>query len=704
MIELLAYSLPLADSDVGFIGTLISQIWLWTRVAIGIGLVIFVHELGHFLAAKTFGVKCEKFYVGFDVPIRIGPIKFPRTLGKFTYGETEYGIGILPLGGYVKMLGQDDDPRKAQEEAERIRLENGNEEDVPEQLDPRSYPAKPVWQRMIIISAGVVMNVITGILFAAIAYGYGVNYNPAIIGGVTPGGPAWQSGIRPGGEVVAVGDFEDDQMHYREMRQEILTAGLKSASTPIPVQIRYDDGVKKYDLSTAPHPLDKDMRMIGITSPVSVKLGKKMVATPGSVAEEVLSEKDAGAKLVAFDEMPINTEAIVPGTPFFDYLNTHPSKTIRLDFKRADGSSNTVELPPQKSKSLGIRFAIGKVNALTTNGPAAKAGIKVGDQITAINGDEDIDAYGLPVALVEASGTVTLTLQRGEGPNAETIQAEMTPVESQQTMAPTDGTAGLIAVNRFGLAYKATPFIAEIDSGQSDTPLQVGDRLKRLHLVQGQDVEKLAEDERYSTLLSELEDWDISDAGDVSTLLDTLQVLPTGTEFVVVAERPADKKIVEAKLKITVDDQVRFERGIGFIAAERTQTATSIGQALSLGWREGKRRMYDVVRFLGMAVKGNVKRQHVGGPIQIVRIAGMEAERGISPQLLFLTLLSMNLAILNFLPIPALDGGHMVFLIAEAIRGKRLNEELEMKLTLAGVLALLALMAFVFLNDIINII
>ena len=62
----------------------------------------------------------------------------------------------------------------------------------------------------------------------------------------------------------------------------------------------------------------------------------------------------------------------------------------------------------------------------------------------------------------------------------------------------------------------------------------------------------------------------------------------------------------------------------------------------------------------------------------------------------------MNLAILNFLPIPALDGGHMVFLLAELIRGKRVNEELEMRLTLAGVLALLALMAFVFFNDIVN--
>ena len=160
-----------ADDSQNFLVSLISSFALYGRVALGIGLVIFVHELGHFVAAKTFGVKCEKFYVGFDVPIRLGPIKFPRTLGKFRYGETEYGIGIVPLGGYVKMLGQDDDPRKQEEEAKRIQVESEGEE--PEEqaapkLDPRSFPAKPVWQRMIIISAGVVMNVITGVLFAAL--------------------------------------------------------------------------------------------------------------------------------------------------------------------------------------------------------------------------------------------------------------------------------------------------------------------------------------------------------------------------------------------------------------------------------------------------------------------------------------------------------------------------------------------------------
>ncbi len=127
--------------------------WSILQVAIGLGFVIFVHELGHFLAAKFFGVKCEKFYIGFDVPLRIGPLRLPSALGKFQWGETEYGIGMIPLGGYVKMLGQDDDPRRAEQEAARIRQKTDDGEDAKVQLDPRSFPAKPVYARMIIISA-----------------------------------------------------------------------------------------------------------------------------------------------------------------------------------------------------------------------------------------------------------------------------------------------------------------------------------------------------------------------------------------------------------------------------------------------------------------------------------------------------------------------------------------------------------------------
>src|SRR5208282_395950 len=85
------------------------------EVAIGLGFVVFVHELGHFTVAKMCGVKVEKFFIGFD----IGGLK----LCSFRRGETLYGIGILPLGGYVKMLGQEDNPAQLRKEMERARQE-----------------------------------------------------------------------------------------------------------------------------------------------------------------------------------------------------------------------------------------------------------------------------------------------------------------------------------------------------------------------------------------------------------------------------------------------------------------------------------------------------------------------------------------------------------------------------------------------------
>ena len=156
-------------------------------------MVIFVHELGHFLVAKACGVKCEKFYLGFDI--------FGLKLARFRWGETEYGIGILPLGGYVKMLGQEDNPAKAAEEMERAKLaRTAAEGDVlPEGeaaaetsiFDPRSYLAKSVPKRMAIISAGVIMNVIFAFVVAVIAYERGVNEIPCVVGRVLPGDPAW---------------------------------------------------------------------------------------------------------------------------------------------------------------------------------------------------------------------------------------------------------------------------------------------------------------------------------------------------------------------------------------------------------------------------------------------------------------------------------------------------------------------------------
>ncbi len=125
-------------------------------VALGLGLVIFFHELGHFAVAKWCGVLVERFSLGF------GPI-----LWSFKKGDTEYALSAVPFGGYVKMLGQDDmDPSQM------------TNEEIAE--DPRSYTAKSVGQRMAIISAGVIMNIITGLLFFALAFRSGVATSPAV--------------------------------------------------------------------------------------------------------------------------------------------------------------------------------------------------------------------------------------------------------------------------------------------------------------------------------------------------------------------------------------------------------------------------------------------------------------------------------------------------------------------------------------------
>ena len=507
MIDWFADGMMLAagvSDDAGMLSTLFYRIVLYLQIALGIGLVIFVHELGHFVAAKTFGVKCEKFYVGFDVPLRIGPIKFPRTLGKFRYGETEYGIGVIPLGGYVKMLGQDDDPRKQESEAKRIRVDGDETEETEPKLDPRSFPAKPVWQRMVIISAGVVMNVITGVLFAAIAYGYGISYNPAIVGGVTPGGPAWQAGVEPGGKVVSVGTWSDDEMHFREMRMEILTKGLEYPDQPINLSVKYDDGVRDFMLRTQSDPQHQDARMIGLAIPHSARLGKEVFAIPDSVAATVLSPDDAGAELLAFDGNVINPDSIVPVIPFLNHLYTHPTEPVQLRLRRGDGTEQNVTLPPQPAKSLGIRFAVGPVVALVEGGPAAQAGLRLGDIIRQLNDDESPDAYGMAQDLVAAKEPVKLVVQRGEGDSMEMVDLTIQPVDSLQTIPPTASISGEIAVNAVGFAYRPLPVVeslvgaaalsgdaATTEASNDANELQPGDTIEWVEL-DGKIAEELA--------------------------------------------------------------------------------------------------------------------------------------------------------------------------------------------------------------------
>lgn len=143
-------------------------------VLVGITILVTIHELGHFLTAKAFGMRVETFSIG-----------FPPKLFSFKRGETEYQVGVTPLGGYVKISGIIDESLDAatiQQEKERERLSKedldyyrNHPDEAPDWLPkPWEFRSKPVWQRLIVMTGGVIMNVILGILiFTTMAYIYG---------------------------------------------------------------------------------------------------------------------------------------------------------------------------------------------------------------------------------------------------------------------------------------------------------------------------------------------------------------------------------------------------------------------------------------------------------------------------------------------------------------------------------------------------
>ena len=169
-----------AATDLGAILTKFLNI---LSVVLGLGLVIFFHELGHFAVAKWCDVHVERFSIG------IGPILWSRQKG-----ETEYALSALPFGGYVKMLGQDDNPSATTAEALRARptgdLPAEPTSDSHQPWDPRSYPAQSVPKRMAIISAGVIMNLIFAVIMASWAYRLGIKELTCEVSSVRPGGAA----------------------------------------------------------------------------------------------------------------------------------------------------------------------------------------------------------------------------------------------------------------------------------------------------------------------------------------------------------------------------------------------------------------------------------------------------------------------------------------------------------------------------------
>lgn len=155
-------------------------------------LLVGIHELGHFLMARLFGIRVEKFYIFFDPWF---------SLFKFRRGGTEYGVGWLPLGGYVKIAGMID--------------ESLDTEQMKQPVQPDEFRAKPAWQRFLVMIAGIVMNVLLAVvIYCGVCYAWGERYfsNEDAVYGYAFNEPARSLGFEDGDRILAIDGREIDDV------------------------------------------------------------------------------------------------------------------------------------------------------------------------------------------------------------------------------------------------------------------------------------------------------------------------------------------------------------------------------------------------------------------------------------------------------------------------------------------------------------
>lgn len=292
-----------------------------------LGILVFIHELGHFLAAKLFGMRVDTFSLGFP----------PRAFGK-QIGETDYCVSWIPIGGYVKIAGMID--------------ESLDTEFLNQEPQPWEYRAKPIWQRMIVISAGVIMNVMLAIgIFWGINYVQGKSvWNTTQVGYVMEGSPAEKAGLIGGDKIVSINNvpmanWDDIRNHiYIENLGEDLTLTLERNGQEIRIRAPYDliKGSTEGSFGIAPSQTEILISTVEPGKPAA-QLGLK----PNDV-------------LIALDGQPIRYDRKVN-----EIVKAHAGKPLPVEWKRGD-SLMTGTVTPTDKGLIGISFG------LRYNGPVVK--------------------------------------------------------------------------------------------------------------------------------------------------------------------------------------------------------------------------------------------------------------------------------------------------------------------------------------------
>jgi len=539
-----------------------------------LGILIFVHELGHFLVAKFFGVRVEVFSMGFG-----------KRIFQYKKGDTNYCISLIPLGGYVKMFG--DDPNA----------------EVPVEERKYAFLHKPIPQRFAIVLAGPLMNLFFAVfIFSAIA-AIGENVSGPWVGDIAPQTEAYKAGFRSGDKVLSVNG--EDTASWNMVQKAVEGSGGKV---------------------------------------IQVKVERKGEAQP-----------------LAFEA----------SVGFGENENLFAA------------ARQVGQIPGLTSESRSTMIGISD-----TKSPAGAAGVPGIAYLSAVNGKKvhawrDLDEV-FKDAVKPGAGSVTLELQKDiekpEGPdNVLSVNVKLPDNYSEQK----DPVAAL------GIE-PAELYIYSVkkDSPADHAGILAKDKVLR---VGGEPVTA------WNDVLNRVKNFDPSTDGMDFTVLrngeeKTLHVKPEMTTI-----PPSKTGMEEHRYTIGIVSGF-FPSGPEPVFYRLTNPADILHHGIveTGNWTEFV--VYSLVRMF----QGEVSPKNLGGVITIGRVASQSFAAGMTVFMRMMGLISINLFLLNLLPVPILDGGHLVFYSIEAVKGAPLSMRKMEIAQQVGLMLLMFLMAFAFFNDITN--
>jgi regulator of sigma E protease len=654
-------------------------------VLLGFGAVVMVHEFGHFIVAKLGGIKVEAFSI-FMPPTLLGirktkaGFKF-RVLPNFAgtrdetpaeeAAETEYRIGVFPFGGYVKLLGQEDTGPARQND------------------DPRSFANKPVRTRIAVISAGVTFNVVSAALIFMTVFLVGINLPPAVVGGVAPNSPAAEAGLQPGDEFVEIAGIRKDL----DFSSILIASALSDVNEVVPVTVRHADGSEEQMTLVARLLPGGTLREFGIQQALSLTIAE--IAEPNLLEERVGLRP--GDRVSAGDGRPVDhyweleqivAQTLAPAVSIEAERSTaggEPERVqteLALDWRVAGGVEIEADSDLNHVYSMIPRLRVTVVgdepvlSSKTATAPTEAPGLQPGDIIVGLASVEnptyremrevttDYENRSLPIRVLrtDANGV------------------EKTVAVSVKPKKPVGSDRVLIGI---GVALDAAhPVVAKTVSVPEGPPALDVPRGARITAVNGEPVSSFYE------LIAEVRRWGGQEVrleyrldGDVEG---GVTLTPDETERgLAVMSRPAEV--------------------VPFKALERQYRADNPIAALGMGCRRTVMFIAQTYVTLKQLISGLVSPKMLMGPVGIISLSyRIVAEQPPIYYVYFLGLISATIAVINFLPVPPFDGGLVVLMLIEKIRGAALSERAQGIVAYAGWVMILALLVYVTFNDIVR--